>query len=321
MADILEKKAKLAAEQPIPQPPDLDKLDFFLQGGDDLSRDDTLGNRVREFREALDTRFRGTNSEVYATVDKDWIQFYLFDLGWNVYYDVIRDQYWGYREKDKEPVCGRDRLGPLLFDDIERIRAEDEDAVFGVDRDPVLRKIVDAVFVKVGRNRVKYRLRDPRENDMVIFTLDDNLRFRALRNGTFSCTGLQWGSLDEVIDQLENPEIQQILVKINRWQEEQKKQAAEQEFWSTVYRAASRLEEILATRKRPTWGPDTNTRGFYFGLDTLCSHAKAKAADPLLNLEKAVVNECLKEMVNLPTPEIVKKLELVSQLVKENEKQ
>jgi hypothetical protein len=318
-SDLLEKKFKLAAEQPIPQPPDLDKLAFFLQGGDDLLRDDVLGNKVRKFREALDERFQGTNSEVYATVDKDWIQYYLFDLGWNVYHDVIRDYYWGYREKDKEPVCGRDRLGQLLFDDIERIRAEEEDAVFGVDRDPVLRKIVDAVFVKVGRNRVKYRLRDPRENDMVIFTLEGNLRFSALRNGTFSSTGLHWGSLDEVIDQLDNPEIQQIITKINRWQEEQKKQAAEKEFWSTVYRAASRLDEILAARKRPTWGPDTNTRGFYFGLDTLCSHAKAKAEDPLLNLEKAVVNEFLKEMVDFPTPEIVRKLELVSRLAKESE--
>lgn len=326
-SDLLEKKFKLAAEQPIPQPPDLDKLDFFLQGGDDLLRDDALGNRVSAFREALETRFKGTNSEVYATVDKDWIRFYLFDLGWNVYYDVTHDHYWGYRGKEREPICGRGRLD-LLFADIERIKDEDDDNAYGVHRVPLWAAIARTVTSHFGlaqRHRIRYRLKkdtaDENEENAIVFTLDDKWTFEASQDGGFSCPGLANGTLEQVLGFLENPEKQATRDKIQFWKEELKKEAAEKEFWDATFKAVCRLQELLAKRDNPSWGPDTNTRGFYFGLDTLRKHAQEKAERPVPSLEKAVVNECLKEMVNLPTPEIVKKLELVSQMVKEDSEQ
>ncbi len=324
MTDQPEKKVKLAAEDsPPPPPPDLDKLDLFLQGGDDLLRDDALGNLVRKFREALYARFRGIDSEVYATVDKDWLQYFLPSLGWHVYHDVTWGHYWGYRDKEKQPACFR-RSAPLLLEDIGQIKEKDDDEAYGVDRAPFWAAIAKTVVTKIGkRNRLRYRLKndtvDANEENAIVFTLDGKFTFEAHEDGTFSCPGLPKGSLDQVIGHLQDPEKQAIRAKIQHWKDEQKKQAVDKEFWRTVYRAATRLEETLATRNYPEWGPDTNTRGFYFGLDTLCAFAKAKANDPLLDLEKAVVNECLKEMVDLPTPEIVKKLELVSRLVKEEE--
>lgn len=286
MADRLEKKQRLAAEYGPPFPPDLDELDpLFFQRSDDLLRDDMLSNRASEFRAALDARFKGIDSEVYATEDKDWIQYYLPAFGRRVYYNVAQDYYWGYRDKEKEPDCGRSRLD-YLFDDIERIK-EDDDPAYGVDRDPVLRDIAKTVVAKVGqRDRVSYHRKSLRDDDDVaVFTIDGKLTFEAHRDGTFSCPGLpENASLDEVLDAEKWP----IRVKIKHWKDEQKKQMADQEFWSVTGKVATRLQEILAGRHNPEWGPDVNTRGFYFGLDTLCSHAKAKAADPLLNLEKAV---------------------------------
>jgi hypothetical protein len=323
-SDLIEKKFKLAAEQPIPQPPDLDKLAFFLQGSDDLLRDDVLGNRVREFREALDERFKGTNSEVYATVDKDWIQFYLFDLGWNVYYDVIRDHYWGYREKDKEPACNRYPVEALL-EVIERIKDRDDDNAYGVHRASLWAAIARTVTSHFGlaqRHRVRYRLKndtaDENEENAIVFTLDGKWTFEASQDGTFSCPGLASGTLEQVLGVLQDPEKQAIRTKIQFWKEELKEKAADKEFWGATFQTVCRLQELLAKKCNPSWGPDTNTRGFYFGLDTLRKHAKEKADLPVPSLEKAAVNDCLKEMADLPTPEIVKKLELVSQLVKED---
>ena len=325
MADILEKKAKLAAEQPIPQPPDLDKLDFFLQGGDDLSRDDMLGNRVREFREALDARFRGIDSEVYATLDKDWIQYFFPSLGWHVYHDVTWNRYWGYRDKEKQPACFR-RSASLLLEDIGQIKEKDDDEAYGVYRVPLWAEIAKTVKAKIDpRRRLRFRRKndkaDKKEDDAIVFTLDGTFTFEANSDGTFSCRGLANSSLDEVLAHLQDPEKQAIRAKIRHWKEEKAKQDQERSAWDAVSKAAIGLNKALAVLDQPEWDPDTNIRSFYFALNTLYRFAKTKADDPPTSLEQAVVNECLKEMVNLPTPEIVKKLELVSQLVKEEEEQ
>lgn len=322
MTDQTEKKVKLAAEYG-PQPPDLDKLDLFLQGGDDLLRDDDLGNRVREFREALDTPFRGIDSEVYATVDKDWIQYYLPDLGRHVYYDVTRDYYWGYRDKEKEPDCGRSSVS-LIVEDIKRIKEEEDADAYGVDRAPFWAAIAKTVVTKIGkRSRLRYRLKndtvDANEENAIVFTLDGKFTFEAHEDGTFSCPGRTNSLLDDVLAHLQDPEKQAIRAKIRHWREEKRKQDQERSAWDAASKAAIGLSKALTTLDQPEWGPDTNTRSFYFALNTLYRFAKTKADDPPVSLEQAVVNECLKEMVNLPTPEIVKKLELVSQLVKEEE--
>ncbi len=326
MTDQPEKKVKLAAEDsPPPPPPDLDKLDLFLQGGDDLLRDDALGNLVRKFREALYARFRGIDSEVYATVDKDWLQYFLPSLGWHVYHDVTWGHYWGYRDKEKQPACFR-RSAPLLLEDIGQIKEKDDDEAYGVDRAPFWAAIAKTVVTKIGkRNRLRYRLKndtvDANEENAIVFTLDGKFTFEAHEDGTFSCPGLTNSSLDDVLSHLQDPEKQAIRAKILQIQADRKQAIGDQEDWRTIGQAAARLQEVLRKKNNPFWSPDTNIRGFYFGLDTLCTHANDKVKLPVPSLEQAVVNECLKEMVNLPTPEIVKKLELVSQLVKENEKQ
>ena len=324
--DQPEKKVKLATEDsPPPPPPDLDKLDLFLQGGDDLLRDDELGNLVREFREALCARFRDIDSEVYATVDKDWVQYFLPSLGWHVYHDVTWDHYWGYRDKEKQPACFR-RSAPLLLEDIGQIKEKDDADAYGVDRAPLWAEIAKTVVTKIGkRNRLRYRLKndtvDANEENAIVFTLDGKFTFEAHEDGTFSCPGLTNSSLDDVLAHLQDPEKQAIRAKIRHWREEKRKQDQERSAWDAASKAAIGLSKALAALDQPEWGPDTNTRSFYFALNTLYRFAKTKADDPPVSLEQAVVNECLKEMVNLPTPEIVKKLELVSQLVKEEEEQ
>lgn len=325
MADILEKKAKLAAEDRPPHPRSLEWLGgLVIQSEDELLRDhDELARRVREFRSTLELYFKGTDSDVYANADRSWIQYSLSGLGWHVYHDVNRDVFWGYRDTEDEPACSRDCVS-LLLEDIKLIKEKDDDEAYGVHRSSFWGEIAKTVKAKIDpRRRLRYRLKndtvDEKEDDAIVFTLDGTFTFEANSDGTFSCRGLANSSLDEVLAHLQDPEKQTIRAKIVQVQTVLKQAISDQEDWRAISQAAARLQEVLRKKGNPFWSPDTNIRGFYFGLDTLCTHAKDQTKLPVPSLEQAVVNECLKEMVNLPTPEIVKKLELVSRLVKENE--
>ena len=329
MTDQTEKKVKLAAEDGrSPHPRSLETLGgLVLQYEDELLRyHDELAKRVREFRTDLNSRFKDIAYDVYAAPDRRWIQYILRDLGWHVYIDVKRDEFWGYRFGEEEPACFR-HTASLLLEDIERIKkTKDDDEAYGVLRSPFWGKIAKTVHDKIGPQR-RLRLRrkndkaDKKEDDGIVFTLDGKFTFEAHEDGTFSCPGRTNSLLDDVLAHLQDPGKQAIRAKIQHWKEEKAKQDQERSAWDAVSKAAIGLSKALAVLDQPEWGPDTNTRSFYFALNTLYRFAKTKADDPPVNLEQAVVNECLKEMVNLPTPEIVKKLELVSQLVKEEEEQ
>lgn len=89
----------------------------------DLLRDDVLANRVREVRAAVDSRFKDTTVHVFRLEDfKDLIKYSLEELDWQIFHDVARDVFWGYRRVDDEPSCCRPSIAPLL-EDIERIMA------------------------------------------------------------------------------------------------------------------------------------------------------------------------------------------------------
>lgn len=90
----------------------------------DLLRDDVLANRVREVRAAVDSRFKDTTVHVFRLEDfKDLIKYSLEELDWQIFHDVARDVFWGYRRVDDEPSCCRPSIAPLL-EDIERIIKE-----------------------------------------------------------------------------------------------------------------------------------------------------------------------------------------------------
>lgn len=338
----------MSSAAPLPPPP---PTDFFPVGGDDLLRDNDLSHLVERFREVVHNRFGlAVGVSVEATVDHDCVEFRLDNesraTDWRVIHDTKQEWSWAYRGEDEKWTFSANSLDSVL-DMIEmgkrketdekeeeesktEKKSKEEDQEYEVDRDPFWTPTVKTVVDRVGqKGRVHYHLQQViSEPDYVVFNVDDKWIIRAKKDGTFEGELFEaycWeekGTLDEVLAWLdpESPEQRfehSVRIKISRCRKQLEKLADERKAWTNAEKLATELQMTLARLHQPHWGPDTNTRAVYFGLQTLSATAKAKAAEPLSTLEQMVTNECLKEMTDLPTEEIVKRLGVVSRLIKD----
>lgn len=332
-----EEEKGIAATPPNPLP------DCFPVDGNDILRDPLLDQSVQFFREELQAEF-----ETCRSADGLYYEYRPLGTDWRVVHrNKDPEFFWAFR--DKEFVYGSNCLQTVLkaikkikrkeTDEKEEEEEEPEkrcksDYEYEVDRDPFWAPIAREVVDKVGqRGRVRYNLSQTLgEEDYVVFLVDQKWTIRARKDGTFSGSLFDVnmpefsGTLDEVLAWLDpvGPEKQfehSVRFKIRQWQKHLARMADERTAWKQAQQSASELQLLLSRLGNPDWGPETNTRGFYFGLQTLVDTAKTKAAEPPLDLEKAVVGECLKEMTNLATEEIVKRLEVVSRLIKEQQQQ
>lgn len=348
----MSKEEEKDTAAPLPPPP---PTDFFPVGGDDLLRDNDLSHLVERFREVVQTRFGlVVDVSVQATVDHDCVEFRLCNesraTDWRVIHDTKQEWSWAYRGEDEKWTFSANSLDSVLdmietgkrkeTDEKEEEEPETEkkskeeeywkDQEYEVDRDPFWTPIVKTVVERVGqKGRVHYHLQQVLcEPDYVVFNVDNKWTIRAKKDGTFVGRlfdvypdGVE-GTLDEVLAWLdpESPEQRfehSVRIKISRCRKQLEKLTDEKRAWTNAEKLATELQMTLAILHQPHWGPETNTRAVYFGLETLSATAKTKAAEPLSTLEQMVTNECLKEMTDLPTEEIVKRLGVVSRLMRD----
>lgn len=121
---MAEKKSQVAADQlhhPRSRAPNGFHASIVTRA--DLLRDDVLANRVREVRAAVDSRFKDATVHVFRLEDfKDLIKYSLEELDWQIFHDVARDVFWGYRRVDHEPIFFRPSIALLLEDINETIK-------------------------------------------------------------------------------------------------------------------------------------------------------------------------------------------------------
>lgn len=345
-----KKESKTAALPPSPLP------DFFLVGGDDILRDSYLDNCIQCFREEFQARFgKEADLETYRSADGRYFEYCPLGLDWRVVHrNKGLELFWVFRGDDFEG--GSSSLDSALKmvskrkkeeegedsetekktkeeeeDDSEtEKKTKEEEDKYDVDRDPFWTPIVKAVMERVGQQGpVLYHLQHTYgEPDYVVFNVDNRWIIRAKKDGTFEGELFDVylyenkGTLDKVLAWLDPTDPDKrfehsVRIRISRHQKQLARIADDRVAWKQAQQSATELQLLLSRLDYPDWGPETNTRSFYFGLGTLIEAAKTKVAELPLDLERVVVNDCLKEMTNLCTEEMVKRLELVSKLVKE----
>lgn len=291
----MSKEGKDTAAPPNPL------LTFFLVGGDDILRDSFLDHCIQCFREEFQERFgKEADFETYQSADKNYFEYRPLGLDWRVVHrNKSPEFFWAFR--GEEFVYGSNSLQTVLnaFNKNKRKETEENeeeetekrtkaDYEYEVDRDPSWAPIAREVVKRVGQ--VHYHLTRG-EEEYVVFLVDQKWTIRAKKDGTFKGSLFDVnmpevsGTLDEVLAFLDtaDPEKQfehSVRFKIRQWQKHLARMADEKTAWNQAQQSACELQLLLSRLGNPDWGPETNTRSFYFGLQTLVDTAKTKAAEP-----------------------------------------